>query len=595
MPQEDNIFNTFDKGLYRVGSPVYEGDGNPISDISTIQQSNLGDGYANGSVEVVNNNLQSGKFLTGVSGWSIDADGNAEFNNGTFRGDVEIGTPGGAEVVISGNDINLYDASVGGTTPVTGNTASINFIRASDHSRQFTIQKRASTASNNDDVFELFSTVPAVNRYNYIFIGRAGDQNESDWNVNSISTAINWKSSEAASTGNGFYKVEFSKTNVANNSHLVIGDTRTVIPGQTGGISTELSSDGGACFLTAYGTGAGLNVSGIAFANTATITNVSLTSNVVTITCNNSFLGGVGLTAALSGLTTSTFLNGQTLTITTASATQFTASFTHADVGSHADTGIAQGASASGYYQNAGNQVALGLNMIPDTDNAYDIGSTSFQIKDLYIGGSIHGGGGYSGSQFFECIPMTMNDPTIVNGAWSGSNGAGASSAVLGAYSQLNCGTGQGAMLFSQANYYNLFETAKTLTIDWQLLGISSIADGEIYLQLINTQSSTSTTVAQVTFLIFKGQISGICADGAAGTNTSQLGSTLSAGDQRTRLRAVITPGTNCKFYVNDVLQGTLTTNIPATSSPYIQIWAHSTAATDRRFKVGRIIITKDY
>ena len=65
-------------------------------------------------------------------------------------------------------------------------------------------------------------------------------------------------------------------------------------------------------------------------AGVATITNVSLTSNVVTITAANSFL--VGGKVTLAGLTTSTFLNGQTLTVASASATQFTANFTHANV-----------------------------------------------------------------------------------------------------------------------------------------------------------------------------------------------------------------------------------------------------------------------
>lgn len=76
-------------------------------------------------------------------------------------------------------------------------------------------------------------------------------------------------------------------------------------------------------------------------AGVATITNVSLTSNVVTITANNAFL--VGGKVKLAGLTTSTFLNGQTLTVASATATQFTANFTHANVSSHSDTGTATG------------------------------------------------------------------------------------------------------------------------------------------------------------------------------------------------------------------------------------------------------------
>lgn len=106
MLQEDNIFNTFDKQLYRQGSPVYKGDGNPITDISTIQPSEIGDGFSPGTTEMVQGDLQSGTFLTGVRGWHIDAEGNAEFNDGTFRGTFDIG---GTTITIDNTkDIQTY-------------------------------------------------------------------------------------------------------------------------------------------------------------------------------------------------------------------------------------------------------------------------------------------------------------------------------------------------------------------------------------------------------------------------------------------------------------------------------------------------------
>lgn len=88
-------------------------------------------------------------------------------------------------------------------------------------------------------------------------------------------------------------------------------------------------------------TAANPTISDNSAASTATITNLALTSNVVTITANNSFQAGD--TVKLSGLTTSTFLNGQTVTVlsTGLSATQFEFNFTHADVTSGAETGTA--------------------------------------------------------------------------------------------------------------------------------------------------------------------------------------------------------------------------------------------------------------
>jgi hypothetical protein len=80
----------------------------------------------------------------------------------------------------------------------------------------------------------------------------------------------------------------------------------------------------------------------------APITNVSLTSNVVTLSCVNTFAAngeGTGAgqvnTIYVSGLATATFLNTQVLTVATISGTTITASFTHADYVSAADTGTA--------------------------------------------------------------------------------------------------------------------------------------------------------------------------------------------------------------------------------------------------------------
>lgn len=346
-----------------------------------------------------NGQYQSANYAPKLSGWNIDSDGNAEFNNGIFRGDVNVGDPSGAEVVISGNDIFLYDASIGGTNPVTGDTASLNFIRREDPTRGFILQERASIHSNDDTVLELFATANSpANAYNYIFIGRqGGDLNSTQAWVHSMSIALDFKSAESESDANGFFQIKFSDTNVAGslpNTFFQMSDSRNLAPGTgLGGISTILSVDDGLALIVAAGAGGGANLSGIGFVNVATITRITITSNLLVVACNNSFFGGVGLTAKLDGLTTSTFLNGQIVTILTATSTLFTATFVHADVTNHADTGTATQETVSGYYQNSGNQVALGLNMIPDTDNAYNIGSASFRIKDLYVGGTIHGGG----------------------------------------------------------------------------------------------------------------------------------------------------------------------------------------------------------
>jgi len=78
---------------------------------------------------------------------------------------------------------------------------------------------------------------------------------------------------------------------------------------------------------------------------TACITDYAITSNVATFTSINSFTAGETLT--LSGFSSSTFFNGQTVTVlsTGLSSTQFEANFTYADTSTTTENGTATGPS----------------------------------------------------------------------------------------------------------------------------------------------------------------------------------------------------------------------------------------------------------
>jgi hypothetical protein len=115
-------------------------------------------------------------------------------------------------------------------------------------------------------------------------------------------------------------------------------------------------------------------------ANTsATITNIAITSSVLTVTAANSYKAGQ--IVAFSGVGTNTFLNGQVVAILTASSTQFTATFLHADVASGADTGIAaicSGAPGFGTFDPNGNSIGLPAWGWGESASLVDINSTAF-------------------------------------------------------------------------------------------------------------------------------------------------------------------------------------------------------------------------
>ena len=70
--------------------------------------------------------MQSEDYVAGVSGWAIFRDGSAEFNNGTYRGRLDITSPDGASVQIDnlpGGAITLFPPSA--TPPRSFDPASL--------------------------------------------------------------------------------------------------------------------------------------------------------------------------------------------------------------------------------------------------------------------------------------------------------------------------------------------------------------------------------------------------------------------------------------------------------------------------------------
>jgi hypothetical protein len=90
-----------------------------------------------------------------------------------------------------------------------------------------------------------------------------------------------------------------------------------------------------------YTTGDVVNFPG----DSATITSTASASNVVTVLAANSFT--VGEVVNLAGLTFATWLNGQSVAVTSAAPTQFQFTFPHADYAATADTGTASNSSGA--------------------------------------------------------------------------------------------------------------------------------------------------------------------------------------------------------------------------------------------------------
>lgn len=101
MP-EDTLYLRFSKNLYKVqGSFVNTDIGETqisafsINEFSALEPTTfetLGSGSYSGDLEIDGGYIQSGNFITGVSGWKLDSNGDFEGNSGTFRGSLIAGS-----------------------------------------------------------------------------------------------------------------------------------------------------------------------------------------------------------------------------------------------------------------------------------------------------------------------------------------------------------------------------------------------------------------------------------------------------------------------------------------------------------------------
>ena len=156
--------------------------------------------------------------------------------------------------------------------------------------------------------------------------------------------------------------------------------------------------------------------SGGSCSSTAPITSFSITSNVVTFQAQNSFVAGQKL--QISGLSTGTYLNGQTLTVlpTGLSSTQFASNFTHPDVSSTADLGTAQSvqvANITGFSINSNVITFRAVNTFTAGTRVSIAGlSSSTAVTDALNGQTLTViATGLSATQF-ECV-LTTSTPNV--------------------------------------------------------------------------------------------------------------------------------------------------------------------------------------
>lgn len=154
----------------------------------------------------------------------------------------------------------------------------------------------------------------------------------------------------------------------------------------------------------------------------------------------------------------------------------------------------------------------------------------------------------------------------------------------------------------SKDNYHNICEVGKLLTVEWQLADLSHVDTYEIYLHFTNSTAFPPSLTTHHFGFTFLGSGAGFYATVGDGTTETKVditsfisGSYLPAAFQRTRFKAVCNRGTDVKFYVNDVLAATITTNLPNTDSLGLNMGIKTLSGVSRYFSINRILIQKAY
>jgi hypothetical protein len=171
--------------------------------------------------------------------------------------------------------------------------------------------------------------------------------------------------------------------------------------------------------------------------------------------------------------------------------------------------------------------------------------------------------------------------------------------------------TAQGALLLLQTasgiagsqhyvyeieQHIKLLETGKLVTVEWQIADFQPGlgGGGEIHLYMQESNSTPPTTGNHFGFYTSGDTIYASNADGTTQKATT-MGANITTGEQRTRLKAVVNPGTNVKYYLNGTLVVTHTTELPTAGNYRLTVGVKTGNTTQRDLYVNRVLIKKDY
>lgn len=194
-------------------------------------------------------------------------------------------------------------------------------------------------------------------------------------------------------------------------------------------------------------------------------------------------------------------------------------------------------------------------------------------------------------AQFLEFIPWVSIDGYTKGGD------AGYAVAAFGTSVTLTTGntTDKDAYLTISNPWYKLIATGKIITVEFILNNLFEITNQNIWLRIADlTSDPPSETKEHIGWKIIGADLYASNADGVTQTITDTTVD-LATGSQQTRLKMIFNPGTDCKFYVDDVLKVTHIANLPTSPSPYLHFHIRTLENAVKRITLGRVLMQKLY
>jgi hypothetical protein len=138
--------------------------------------------------------------------------------------------------------------------------------------------------------------------------------------------------------------------------------------------------------------------------------------------------------------------------------------------------------------------------------------------------------------------------------------------------------------------------TGKAINCEWSFGGCTAITSQTIKL-LLTTDATIPTpdNSIQFGFKISNAEVYSITGDGSGNTQTD-TGIAITTGRTLKRFRAQLTPGIDCKFYIDDTWVATHTTHLPATASDfYLAMMVTSGASAVKDVYLQRFLVEREY